>query len=119
MENLLKTIIGSNFKGTLEIFDREEIDLEAFWNLTSLHLKEMGKHYIWVDSLDFDSLPAHMVHILNWFFVSKKSYDIVLQESNFFVQLSFILFFAENKPRTRKFEKGRSNLTWSIKKQQE
>ena len=46
MEKLLKTVIGSNFKGTFEIFDREEIDLEAFWNLTSLHLKEMGKHYI-------------------------------------------------------------------------
>ena len=44
MENLLKTIIGSNFQGTLVIFDREEIDLEAFWNLNSLYLKEIGKH---------------------------------------------------------------------------
>ena len=118
MENLLKTIIGSNFKGTLEIFDREEIDLEAFWNLTSLHLKEMGKHYIWVGSLDFDSLPAHMVHILNWFFVSKKSYDIVLQESNFFVQLSFILFLRKTSLEQESSRK-RSNLTWSITKQQE
>ena len=45
MENLLKTIIGPNFQGTLAILiDREEIDLEGLWNLNSLHLKEIGKH---------------------------------------------------------------------------
>ena len=44
MENLLRTVISPNFQGTFVIFDREEIDLEAFWTLNSHHPKEMVKH---------------------------------------------------------------------------
>ena len=42
MESLLKKILGDNVKGTLDLMEKEEVDEEAFLNLDSSHLKEMG-----------------------------------------------------------------------------
>ena len=81
MENILKTIIGPNFKGTFATYNREKIDVHAFLNLNSLYLKEM-EAFIWVDFLEFDSLTAHMAHIWKYdFYVStspKKSFVNIL-----------------------------------------
>ena len=42
MESLLKKILGDNIEGTLDLMKKEEIHEEAFLNLESSHLKEMG-----------------------------------------------------------------------------
>ena len=42
MENLLKTVIGENIQRTLNIFEDEEIDVEAFYSLNSAILMEIG-----------------------------------------------------------------------------
>ena len=42
MESLLKKILGDNVECTLDLMKEEEVDEEAFLNLDSSHLKEMG-----------------------------------------------------------------------------
>ena len=42
IESLLKQILGENLKSTLDLIKNGEVDKEAFLNLDSSHLKEMG-----------------------------------------------------------------------------
>ena len=42
VESLLKNSLGDNVEGTLDLMKEKEVDEEAFLNLESSHLKEMG-----------------------------------------------------------------------------
>ena len=43
MENLLRSILGTNFESTLSILRNEEFDVDSFHSLDKTDLKEIGK----------------------------------------------------------------------------